>query len=149
MTLRSGKYLLEVWGAQGGGDVSRTIGGAGGYSKGTINLSATTLIYIYVGGQGISATGTQTVNGGFNGGGKAYTGSSNTGIVGSGGGASDIRINSDSLYSGVIVSGGGGGAGRWGNSYDTKGGFGGGLTGGNGISYSTSSHNVGNGASQA
>lgn len=100
------EYLLEVWGAQGGNS-----GGRGGYSYGTIYLKKGTVLYTYAGGSGKS--------GGFNGG-----GSSSSGI---GGGASDIRIGTDSLYSRVIVAGGGGGHGTDGCA---SGGVGGGLSGG-------------------
>ena len=80
------EYLLEVWGAQGGNG-----GGRGGYSFGNIYLTKGTILYVYAGGSGAS--------GGFNGGG--------TSRVGKGGGASDIRIGTDSLYSRVIVDSGG------------------------------------------
>lgn len=64
--------------------------------------------------------------GGFNGGGQVY----NRNRVGySGGGASDIRINSTSLYARVIVAGGGGGRSCTGSYI---GGYGGGTNGGNG-----------------
>ena len=93
----AGYYRLEVWGAQGG-----DTGGNGGYSTGDIYLTAGTKLYIYVGGSGDSATCSNDIcPGGFNGGGyrHKYKG---------GGGATDIRVNSDSLYSRVIVAGGGG-----------------------------------------
>ena len=106
ITLYPGTYLLETWGAQGesredeytdeetGRDYTTNgTGGKGGYSKGKIILTETTPIYIYVGGQA-----------GFNGGGIT-----NSSIGGNGGGASDIRIGTDSLYARVIVAGGGGG----------------------------------------
>ena len=75
-----------------------TQGGPGGYSIGTLTLTAKTTLYIYSGGQP-----TAVKVGGFNGGGTGY--SSGYG----GGGASDIRIAEDSLYARVIVAGGGGG----------------------------------------
>lgn len=100
------EYLLQVWGAQGGNG-----GGRGGYSYGNIYLKKGTILYIYAGGSGAS--------GGFNGGG--------TSRIGKGGGASDIRIGTDSLYSRVIVAGGGGGHGSDGCA---SGAVGGGLNGG-------------------
>lgn len=100
------EYLLEVWGAQGGAG-----GGRGGYSYGTVYLEKGTILYAYAGGSG--------ANGGFNGGGSSR--------VGKGGGASDIRIGTDSLYSRVIVAGGGGGHGSDGCA---AGAVGGGLNGG-------------------
>ena len=109
-----GTYKIECCGAQGvssnGGDLSSSlskIGGKGGYSVGEITLSSSTTAYIYVGGeglpQGILASGC------FNGGGNSAAGA--TIACGSGGGASDVRIGSNSLYSRVIVAGGGGAAG--------------------------------------
>lgn len=111
---KAGRYKLEVWGAQGGYRASSDNGGTGGYSSGIIELEKKTNLYIYVGGSG--KTGGTT--GGFNGGGRrtSYPG---------GGGASDIRINSNSLYARVIVAGGGGSDGASHN----PGGFAGGLIG--------------------
>ena len=115
VTLPKGQYKLECWGAQGGYRSSSYYGGLGGYSVGTLTLTAKTTVYIYVGGSG----NTGTTNGGFNGGGKrsSYNG---------GGGASDIRIGQDSLYARVIVAGGGGSDG----SSSKTGMYGGGETGG-------------------
>ena len=120
-----GRYKLEVWGAQGGGtktlggnNTNPKYGGKGGYSKGTVELMAKTLLYVYVGGQGKednrSNSGvTQITTGGFNGGGNTVT----QGAAGSGGGGTDIRIERDSLYARVIVAGGGGGAGWESNGF--------------------------------
>ena len=129
--LPKGKYKLEVWGAQGGYNKATSyLGGKGGYSVGTIALANTTKLYIYVGGEGTSSYSVgQKLNGGFNGGGYALA--HNWGR-GSGGGATDIRVGTDSLYSRVLVAGGGGG-----NTGTTSqmtaaniGGHGGGTTGG-------------------
>ncbi|MBQ8871729.1 MAG: prepilin-type N-terminal cleavage/methylation domain-containing protein [Bacilli bacterium] len=147
VTLPAGKWKLEVWGAQGGSGRDNN-GGAGGYSEGVITLSNSSNIYVYVGGQGATGTGTSVISGGFNGGGDGYTGSNNSGYMGSGGGASDIRVNTDSLYARVIVAGGGGGSGSWSESgYQTQGGAGGGFIGGNCISIAGSSQSLGGGAS--
>ncbi|EAY11869.1 hypothetical protein TVAG_362490 [Trichomonas vaginalis G3] len=62
--IQAGRYIFEVWGAQGGQN-----GGLGGYAKGTISLKATTTAYIYIGGQGSSNPG-NTNYGGYNGGGN-------------------------------------------------------------------------------
>ncbi len=48
----SGKYKLEVWGAQGGGrqingNGNLGIGGLGGYSSGIISLNPTDTLYVY------------------------------------------------------------------------------------------------------
>lgn len=130
IALPKGIYKLECWGAQGGYRSSASYGGKGGYSVGTITLTEKTPIYIYTGGSG-NSTGSATnsiYSGGFNGGGYRY------GYRG-GGGASDIRIGQDSLYSRVIVAGGGGSDG----ATNKTGMYGGGTTGG------SSSENYGSG----
>ena len=108
--LMPGKWKLEVWGAQGGQGGPSNMGGKGGYSSGIITLTSSTNIYVYVGGQGGGSTTTSASSGnrygGFNGGGNSYQ--SGTPRAG-GGGATDIRIGTDSLYARVIVAGGGGG----------------------------------------
>ena len=124
VTLNAGTYTLECWGAQGGYRSSFSYGGAGGYSIGTLSLSSKTTLYIYVGGSGNSVTSANSSGyypGGFNGGGyrNTYKG---------GGGATDIRIGTDSLYSRVIVAGGGGSDG----SSSQSGGYAGGTSGARG-----------------
>lgn len=100
ITLPSGQYKLQCWGAQGGYRSSSTQG-KGGYSEGILNLKKKSTVYVYVGGSG----NTGGTAGGFNGGGirGSYPG---------GGGATDIRIGQDSLYARVIVAGGGGSDGQ-------------------------------------
>lgn len=110
-SLYPGTYKLEVWGAQGGYRSSIQYGGLGGYSNGELVLTTSTTIYVYTGGSGNT--------GGFNGGGIRLT-------YKGGGGASDIRIGVDSLYSRVIVAGGGGSDG----SSSKVGMYGGGTIGG-------------------
>ena len=146
----TGKYKLEVWGAQGGIGAMRgstyDYGGKGGYSYGSLKLSQGTTLYVYVGGKGAtgSVSSNHSVAGGFNGGGTGYALSGNSG-GGGGGGASDIRIGSNSLYARVIVAGGGGGTGNKGtDGSGLNGGYGGGTSGGNGT---TVSHSYGYGAS--
>lgn len=129
ITLPAGTYKLECWGSRGGGqqdgNSNAGLGGMGGYSYGVLTLRTTTTLYCYSGG--IGAIGYSALSkGGFNGGGSAW-GSSNTEPGCGGGGASDIRIGSTSLYARVIVAGGGGGGGE--DSGDT-GGYGGGASGG-------------------
>lgn len=135
VTLPKGTYKLECWGAQGGNrsqdSASATVTGSGlgGYSIGTLTLTQLTTCYIYVGGQGgmSSSTGNVKVEGGFNGGG--FASHESTGEPGNGGGgATDVRIAQDSLYSRVIVAAGGGGSGE----DNETGGYGGGETGGAG-----------------
>ena len=127
VTLNKGTYKLQVWGAQGG-YYSPYKGGQGGYSYGTIILTESTNIYVYVGGAG-SSNGTA----GFNGGGSST--STSTSII-TGGGASDMRIKNDSLYARVIVAGGGGGSSYYVSGAGGNGGAGGGLSGGAGSSKS-------------
>ena len=138
---KTGVYKIELWGASGG-DVDIYQGGRGGYTEGIISLQANDKLYIYVGGQG-----SNTVAGGYNGGGDLsdiyqpkYGGSS-------GGGATDVRLtggewnNFEGLKSRTMVAAGGGGANNR-NRVDTvqywygagNGGYGGGLTGGKGES---------------
>ncbi|MDE7395927.1 MAG: hypothetical protein K2M95_07405 [Clostridiales bacterium] len=55
ITLNPGKYLLELWGAQGGqGMHNISVGGKGGYVKGyyTITGSSPVTLYVAVGGKG-------------------------------------------------------------------------------------------------
>lgn len=115
ITLPKGIYKLECWGAQGGYRSGSSYGGHGGYSAGTITLKKTTTLYVYVGGSG----NTGGTSGGFNGSGKRNT-------YNGGGGASDIRIDQDSLYARVIVAGGGGSCG----ASSKQGMYGGGESGG-------------------
>lgn len=119
----TGYYKFEVWGAEGGYRSSQSYSGKGGYSAGTIKLNAGDKLYVYTGGQGGATTCSTKTNsicaGGFNGGGYRYN-------YPGGGGASDIRINEDSLLARVIVAGGGGSDGA-----TTKiGMYGGGTSGG-------------------
>ena len=126
----TGLYKLEVWGGKGA--VTQGVdGGYGGYSIGYKVLRKNNKLYIACGGAGNGSTG----KGGFNGGGDAY------GSYGkaAGGGASHIAFVPNTLASigkdifdkqGLLVAGGGGG------SRVYTGGSGGGLSGGNGQSYS-------------
>ena len=104
--------VVELAGAQGGSGLS--VGGNGGYVKGTLSVTPGTSIYVYVGGQN-----------GWNGGGAAGTGS-DSGYVG--GGASDIRIGGTALTDRKAVGGGGGGGGK--ATCSTQPGGGGGYPGG-------------------
>ena len=128
ITLSKGAHTLEVWGAQGG-SYETYLGGKGGYSKGTLTLTEDTTVFVYVGGQPTTVSTNQTaVTGGFNGGGDGYNryydGTYTYGQ--GGGGSSDIRLGTDSLYARVIVAGGGGGS----ASADGSAKYGGGTTGG-------------------
>lgn len=116
-TLSPGTYKFQVWGAQGGSNganseygITAQAGGKGGYSEGQLTLSSATAVRVYVGGQGSSSSG------GYNGGGSTTGTSSKTtdktfgySKMGGGGGATDIRLSDGSLYSRMIVAGGGSG----------------------------------------
>ena len=146
----SGIYEVELWGAQGGSYNTSIQGGKGAYTKGNIYLDAGETLYIYVGGQGKTATSTdKTAQGGWNGGGAGIWYSAND-VGQSGGGATDIRLvptdaktdwgkdNFDSLKSRIMVAAGGGGAYYWGSNAASNGGAGGALEGIDG--FHSSSH---------
>ena len=131
-TLTAGLYKLEVWGGQGGkgGSSYSYEGGKGGYSVGTMQLIETTKIFVRTGGQGetnSSSSSYRTIYGGYNGGGSVLS----YGYCGAGGGATDIRLKEDSLYSRIIVAGGGSGSG-----WTVAGSYGGGTSGGSNSSSS-------------
>ncbi|MBO4751454.1 MAG: hypothetical protein J5526_01755, partial [Bacteroidales bacterium] len=125
--------ILEVWGAEGGGqrtsgNTNSGYGGKGGYSTGTLSSPSGTL-YVCVGGAGGSST-SGSAAGGYNGGGSGYASSSSEPGNG-GGGATHIATVSGTLRyiataNVLIVAGGGGGGGEDGSD---KGGDGGGTTG--------------------
>ena len=127
----TGKYLLETWGAYGGGldsNISQTMG-AGAYAYGYVNLKKGTKLYVYVGNHPTDP------HGGWNGGGEVRNTvqpQNNTSrLLYAGGGATDISLQSGTwdsashLYSRILVAGGGGGANTWnegGRVYPDKGG---------------------------
>lgn len=142
----TGKYQFQAWGASGGNTLSdATKGGNGAYTSGNIYLNKNDKIYIYVGGQGTdSSIKTGVTAGGYNGGGNAYNSrTSCSQQEGSGGGATDFRLNDGSwndakgLASRIMVAAGGGGAYyEYCNGSDTAnvtGAAGGALIGGQGI----------------
>lgn len=122
LALPGGIYQLEVWGAMGGYRSKIAYAGKGGYAKGTLTLTdESTTLYLLAGGAGGNSTTNAdgVVAGGFNGGGYRY------GYPG-GGGASDVRIGTNSYLARVIVAGGGGSCGASGK----YGLYGGGTEGG-------------------
>ena len=158
----NGSYVMECWGANGGASPTSVMSGhtnawpgVGGYTKGTISLSANNKFYVYVGGVGKNSNYVIASDnaGGWNGGG--YSGYNEVVSGGSGGGgATDIRIvaastttttwnNATSLRTRIMVAGGGGGCGnRRFQNLNTHGdceigGCGGGLTGEPGSSADT------------
>ncbi|EAY15423.1 loricrin, putative [Trichomonas vaginalis G3] len=128
-TLPQGRYKFEVWGAQGGGiDTSHNSqsgeGGKGGYSIGFINFTASTKVFVNVGGVGQYNINGKAL-GGFNGSRCAWENDVGEPAHG-GGGGTDIRINQNELLARVIVAGGGGGGAE---DPGRHGGCGGGITG--------------------
>ncbi len=130
----TGRYKIELWGAQGGSNKAQ--GGLGGYTSGIINLSEKEVLYIYVGGEGetTSPGGTEQIAGGYNGGGSVLGQAYRDRQFGSGGGATDVRLVNgpwnefNSLTSRIMVAAGGGGA-YSGEIHINSGGAGGGLEG--------------------
>ena len=127
-----GIFLLNIdaTGAQGFGLTSP--GGLGGRVQTNLKVSPGQLLYIFVGEQGLCCD-----SGGWNGGAfSSYSITNQLYNIGTGGGASDIRIISTALSNRIIVAGGGGGGGYDGEgaipNSSFYGGNGGGLTGGNG-----------------
>lgn len=119
----TGSYQLETWGAQGGANWVNN-DNFGGYAKAVYNLTAGTVLNIFVGQQPNGITG------GYNGGGNGE------GVGQGGGGGTDIRSGGSALSNRILVAGGGGGAGYW-SSLHIVGGVGGGLTGGDGYRSTT------------
>jgi len=129
-TIGPGQYQLQVWGAQGGNYSTNWQGGKGGYSYGTLNLTASTKVFVYVGQQNntYNTSTSQAPQTAFNGGGGAtYCENTYSTSALAGGGGTDIRIGTDSLYARVIVAGGGGGSTSHGPATEA---YGGGTTSG-------------------
>lgn len=141
---KSGRYLIELWGAQGGDYNANNVGGKGAYTSGIINLTKNEKIYVYVGGKGVARTA------GFNGG--AAGGPSTDGTYTAGGGATDVRLvsgiwnNAESLKSRIMVAAGGSGTGYYGAVL--HGGAGGALVGLTGNASREGCHTVATGATQ-
>jgi hypothetical protein len=112
------------------------LGGCGAYVSGTININHLNSLYIYVGQSGYNPDFSKSNKSPmtFNGGGQVIhldTHWQDAEVGTCGGGATDIRLTNgdwdsfNSLKSRIMVSGGGGGPGAWGE----RGGDAGGLTG--------------------
>lgn len=102
--------------------------GAGGYASGILNLKTSVELFINIGGKGSYSSSTSENLGGYNGGGSSISGDGSNGAS-SGGGATDFRMESNSLFTRILVAGGGGGSdnfiGTLGGSDDGTGGAGG------------------------
>ena len=135
----NGIYKLEVWGAQGGTDSNNYHGGYGGYSSGSMNLSTSDKIYIYVGEKGktLNSSGHSGVLYAYPNSGNVRVNSSDANNINfsTGGGSTHILHSSGNLsqFSStlnkvLIVAGGGGGVCTW-WGYNDHGGAGGGFQG--------------------
>jgi len=139
--LDQGVYVFELYGASGGNGYRThlnlvTKGGNGGYTRGIVGLSRKTRVFLFIGGSGVTSDD-GFAPGGWNGGGRGSVGLFNY-YVGSGGGATDVRIGCNKLRCRRIVAGGGGGAGASSSAQTgdlSFGGSGGGLVGKNGTGY--------------
>ncbi len=93
----NGTYQIELWGAQGGAN-----GGKGAYTKGNLNLTKNTELYVYVGSQGLASSNPYSASNtnGWNGGGTGgyFTASGYLYRNAGGGGATDIRTTSTTGY---------------------------------------------------
>ena len=139
-----GEFKIELWGGQGGSsdETDGGNGGRGGYTPANVTFSRETTVFINIGAHGICPSKEKPQTGPtFNGGGDSTFRDDDPDFLNapylgcSGGGATDIRINSNSLSSRILVAGGGGGAGK--DTRETskglfQGGYGGGENGGNG-----------------
>ena len=131
--LPKGRWLFELWGARGGlslfeGESSDP--GLGAYVSGIINIKESTTVYGYVGGKGSNSGEKSFGVGGYNGGANGANDIIDENCLsGGGGGATDIRLQIDDLYSRIIVAAGGGSPGC---NRGGKGGSGGTILGKNG-----------------
>ncbi len=103
----SGRYKIELWGADGSGINNN--GGKGAYTSGEVTLKQNDKLYFYVGERGKSSAGACSSTS-FN--------ANTTAVCYSGGGSTDVRLVGDtewsdytSLPSRIMVAAGGGGAG--------------------------------------
>lgn len=136
---KTGKYLLEVWGAQGGNATDEYLGGYGAYARGYVDLNENDILYINVGGTGASGCIKSQCVGGYNGGSVGGFNANQLGNIyySGGGGATSIALRSGTISSLssyindiLIIAGGGGGATYIQSSDGVNGGSGGGFVGG-------------------
>ena len=130
-TLSRGLYLVEGWGASGGGGIKYS--GKGAYIRGTLFLRSTTTLFVTIGGIGeTSVHGPKEIfNGGCNGGGNGGLGHNSYSSGSGGGGSTDIRLSTTSLSSRIFVAAGGGGSfGQQSSGPPGRGGHGGNEIGG-------------------
>ena len=157
-TPAAGSYIMECWGAQGGGSITNSTSrknswGMGGYTKGTVSLASSTSLFVFVGQRGADAVLKGNTDRAWNGGGLGSYDNGDDESAGAGGGATDIRTvkcSADnkwnefaSLKSRIMVAAGGGGL-AWypslivASTYGAYPGYGGGLAGGDATTYESS-----------
>ena len=139
MKLPKGKFRFKLIGGCGGmrPATQYTNFGYGGYAEGILDNQSECRLYIRVGGSAINScikkpllyiqTTFPTMS--YNGGVLPYETDTYEKAASASGGASDIRVNTDSLYARLIVAGGAGGI----SDNNCRGGHGGGNTGGTGV----------------
>ena len=152
-----GRYLIEAWGAKGGGIDDTYTGGYGAYAKTEFILDPgdQVTLYINVGGQGKDKCRQANCVGGYNGGSDTGSGTDANVYYGSGGGATSIALQSGTLASlssnkdkVILVAAGGGGASYVNGSLGNSGGNGGGYVGGSSMFNSAAKLYYGTGATQ-
>ncbi|MDC0309358.1 glycine rich domain-containing protein, partial [bacterium] len=89
----TGTYTIEVWGAAGGGNNSRTIGGKGARMKGTFSLTVGDVLKILVGQKGPNTTDSYNAGGG--GGSFVIKGTNTILVIAAGGGGSSYSSASN------------------------------------------------------
>lgn len=133
ITLESGVYFIELWGAQGGNGCTdnaiklQYYGGRGSYVAGNLRLYERRSFFLFIGGHGNAPSNCSAKNptaGGYNGGGAAGFDTHDNDNSGSGGGSTDIRLDENDITSRIIVAAGGSGS-----TFDSFGAPGGDLTG--------------------
>lgn len=133
---------VDAYGAQGGDSFNHhnSVGGKGGRVQATVTVQSGATLYVTVGEKPTNKAG------GYGGAGDGVKDPQQTTWIGAGGGgASDLRLDGQSLGNRILVAAGGGGACP--NTPNDYGGVGGGLTGGSGNSNSAGSE--GKGATQS
>ena len=152
---KAGIYSFECWGASGGANTVTSGGtdypGKGAYTYGRTTLAVNNEFFVFVGGVGVAcASSPSTGGGGWNGGGWCSATTLSSGGYNyyncGGGGATDIRLSGNTnatwkndahLRSRIMVAAGGGGFEHY-SVYRTTGGYGGGLTSGQGYNNTSS-----------
>ena len=111
--LKNYGYTIECWGAQGGSTTrGDSIGGYGGYVKGSFTPTSDTLYYLFVGGKGTDSPYNTADYGSVVGGAGGYNGGgAGGGGYGAGGGGCTAVCSTSSMSntSCLLIAGGGGG----------------------------------------